>query len=100
MHNELVHVKQELDSTKLIIEYLKKQIEIHHITNGSIENLLVMAQKLNLTKDELDQYKDKLARIQDIADSLPSSTNARTVYLTNLSQSNGTFIYLFRLEFY
>ena len=73
LHKETASLRDQLASAKSLNEYLTKQIEIYHITHGNTEILIEMAQKLNLTKEELEQYKDKLSRIKDISDSLPTN---------------------------
>lgn len=61
-------------SSEHINEYLRKQLEMYHITHGNTESLLEMAQKLNLTKEELDQYKEKLSRAnKDLNESFHAS---------------------------
>jgi Mg2+ and Co2+ transporter CorA len=83
LHYELASLREKLVSSDKVNEYLRKQIEVYHITHGNADLLMEMAQKLNLTKDELEQYKEKLNKIQDISNSLP--TNKR-----NIIQSNST----------
>ena len=53
-------MRKKIESAEKINDYLRKQLELHHITNGNAESLFEMAQKLNLTKEELEQYKQKL----------------------------------------
>lgn len=80
-------MREKLVSSEKLNEYLRKQVEIYHITHGNVDLLLEMGQKLNLTKDELEQYKEKLAKIQSISDSLP--TNRRTSnFATQNSDAN------------
>lgn len=73
IHNELASLRDKFDKSERLNEYLRKQIEIYHITHGNLDSLLEMANKLNLTQEELAQYKDKLSKIQVISDSLPTS---------------------------
>ena len=87
LHKEVAQLRQKLDASSRLNDYLTKQIEIFHITQGNIDSLLEMAQKLNLTKEELDQYKEKLSRIQDISESLP--TNRRSQIPISVNQSKG-----------
>ena len=78
IHNELASIREKLAASEKLNEYLRKQVEIYHITHGSVDQLLEMGQKLDLTKDELEQYKEKLAKIQSISDSLPTNRNANS----------------------
>ena len=52
-----------------------------------------MAQKLNMTKEQLEQYKEKFSRIQDMNDSLTTTTSnggrRSSIYLANFNASNG-----------
>ena len=73
IHNELASLRDKFDKSERLNEYLRKQIEIYHVTHGNLDSLLEMANKLNLTQEELAQYKDKLSKIQVISDSLPTS---------------------------
>lgn len=46
-----------------------------------------MAKELNFTKEELEAYRDKLARTKDIRDSLIKAANAKSLsglYLINI----------------
>jgi len=70
IHNELSNLREKFEKSERLNEYLRKQIEIYHITHGNLDSLLEMAHKLNLTRDEMEQYKEKLTRIQQISDSL------------------------------
>lgn len=70
LHNEVSSVRERLAEAVKINDYLRKQIEIYHITHNNTESLLEMAQRLNLTKDELELYKEKLAKIEDLNESL------------------------------
>ncbi len=79
MHNELESLREKLSKAERLNEYLKKQIEIHHITHGNIDLLMEMAQELNFTKEELEAYKDKLARTKDIRDSLIKAANSKSL---------------------
>ncbi len=55
-------------------------MEMFHITTQSnCEPLIEMAQKLDLSPEELEQYREKLAKMQDLSESLtnkpaPSNT--------------------------
>ena len=69
-------VREKLAMAEKLNDYLRKQVEIYHITHGNVDILVEMGQKLNLTKEELELYKEKLANIQTISESLP--TNRRT----------------------
>ena len=93
MHNELENLREKLSKAERLNEYLKKQIEIHHITHGNIDLLMEMAQELNFTKEELEAYKDKLARTKDIRDSLIKAANSKS-----LSGLYKMLIHLFILE--
>lgn len=53
-------MRKKLESSEKINDYLRKQLELHHITTGNAESLFEMAKKLNLTKEELEQYKLKI----------------------------------------
>lgn len=49
-----------------INKYLYKQVELYHLTHHNrSESLTEMARKLNLTPEELEQYKEKLNKMQD-----------------------------------
>lgn len=74
LHNEVSSVRERLAEAVKINDYLRKQIEIYHITHNNTESLLEMAQRLNLTKDELELYKEKLAKIEDLNESLLANT--------------------------
>ncbi len=73
IHNELSSLRERYEESQRLNEYLRKQVEIYHITHGNMESLIEMAHKLNLTQDELEQYKEKLSKIQLISDSLPTN---------------------------
>lgn len=73
IHNELSSLRERYDESQRLNEYLRKQVEIYHITHGNMESLIEMAHKLNLTQDELDQYKEKLSKIKLISESLPTN---------------------------
>lgn len=73
IHNEVSSLREKLSAAEKINDYLRKQIELYHITHNNTESLLEMAQKLNLTKDELEQYKEKLNKIQELNDSYASN---------------------------
>lgn len=79
MHNELIKVREKLDVAERLNDYLRKQIEIFHIAHGNNDLLLELAHKLDLTKDELEQYKEKMARVQDLNESLPSSVRLSAI---------------------
>lgn len=84
MHNELSNVREKLESAERLNDYLRKQIEIFHIAHGNNDLLLELAHKLDLTKDELEQYKEKMARFQDLNESLPNSLRLSAI----LNKSN------------
>lgn len=69
-------VRERLAEAVKINEYLRKQIEIYHITHNNTESLLEMAQRLNLTKEELELYKEKLAKIEELNESLVVNNSA------------------------
>jgi len=95
IHNELASVREKLASSEKVNEYLRKQVEIYHITHGNVDILLEMGQKLNLTKDELEQYKEKLAKIQSISDSLPTNRrNQSFVAVNNNDAETSKLVYL------
>jgi hypothetical protein len=73
LHNELESLRNKLAAAQALNDYFRKQIEIHHITYGNVDLLIEMAQELNFTKEELDAYKDKLARAKDVGDSVIKS---------------------------
>jgi Mg2+ and Co2+ transporter CorA len=93
LHYELASIREKLVSSDKVNEYLRKQIEVYHITQGNADLLMEMAQKLNLTKDELEQYKEKLNKIQDISNSLP--TNKRNTLNSNSSATIKSIFILF-----
>ena len=86
MHNELSNVREKLDAAERLNDYLRKQIEIFHIAHGNNDLLLEMAHKLDLNKDELEQYKEKMARFQDLNDSLPGATLFSAILNNNKSK--------------
>lgn len=69
-------LRERLADAVKINDYLRKQIEIYHITHNNTESLLEMAQRLNLTKDELEVYKEKLAKIEDLNQSMMINPNS------------------------
>ena len=79
MHNELSKTREKLEAAERLNEYLRKQIEIFHIAHGNNDLLLEMAHKLDLNKDELEQYKEKMSRFQELNDSLPSSNRLSAI---------------------
>ncbi len=80
MHNELSNVREKLEAAERLNDYLRKQIEIFHIAHGNNDLLLEMAHKLDLNKDELEQYKEKMARFQDLNDSLPGANRFSAIF--------------------
>lgn len=88
LHNEVSSLRERLADAVKINDYLRKQIEIYHITHNNTESLLEMAQRLNLTKDELDSYKEKLAKIEDLNSSLFIPTNNQQPVVVNNSHNN------------
>jgi hypothetical protein len=50
LHNELTSVRAKLEISDRFNEYLRKQVEIYHITTGNSESLLEMATKYNDSK--------------------------------------------------
>jgi hypothetical protein len=73
LHNELSNLRDALEKSEYTKDFLQKQVEIYHITNGSTHLLSEMACKLNFTKDERELYKEKLAKIQDLIETLPKN---------------------------
>ena len=47
-----------------------KQIELYHIKHDNPELLIDMAQKIGMSNDELENYKNQLAKANDLNDSL------------------------------
>jgi hypothetical protein len=70
LHNEIENLRNRLAIAVNLNEYFKKQIELYHITHGNVDVLIEMAQELNFTKDELEAYKEKLARAKEVSDAL------------------------------
>ena len=66
IHNELSSLREKLDNTERLNDYLSKQIAIHHVKQGNLDSLLDMAQTINLRKEELDNYKEKLTKIHNL----------------------------------
>lgn len=63
-----------------------------------------MAQELNFTKEELEAYKDKLARTKDIRDSLIKAANSKSptgsyIIRLNVSRLN-VFVHFFFVQSY
>ncbi len=77
IHKELSNLRQKLETAERLNDYLRKQIEIYHITQGNLDSLLEMAHKLDLTQDELEQYKEKLFKIQTLKESLLPSRSSQ-----------------------
>ena len=78
IHKELSKLRDQLKSSEKINEYLRKELELHDITHGNAESLFEMAQKLNLTKEELEQYKLKLVKVRE---------ESKTLNVSNLANS-------------
>ncbi len=69
LHYELASLRSKLVKAENLNEYLKKKIEIHHITHGNMDVLMEMAEDLNFSKEEMEAYKEKLLRTKkDITD--------------------------------
>ncbi len=69
MHYELANLRSKLEKSENMNDYLKKKIEMHHITHGNIDVLMEMAQDLNMSKEEMETYKEKIMRTKkDITD--------------------------------
>ena len=72
-------LREKLDNTERLNDYLSKQIAIHHVKQGNLDSLLEMAQTINLRKEELDNYKEKLANIHNSNGSLNKSKTSRKI---------------------
>lgn len=87
IHKENSNLRQKLQSSEKINDYLRKQLELHHISNGNSESLFEMAQELNLTKEELEQYKQKLSQSKkEIGTSRTNVSNLANSLSTKLSE--------------
>lgn len=84
IHKEVSNLREKLVSSERINEYLRKQLEVYHLTHGNTESLMEMAQKLNLTKEELEQYKDKLSKVNK---SLNESIQSRRSVVLDISNT-------------
>lgn len=93
-------MREKLVSSEKVNEYLRKQVEIYHITHGNVDLLLEMGQKLNLTKDELEQYKEKLAKIQSISDSLPTNQRRSQSFTPSNNNNSETEIAASKFTFF
>ena len=100
MHNELLNVREKLEAAERLNDYLRKQIEIFHIAHGNNDLLLEMAHKLDLNKDELEQYKEKMARFQDLNDSLPGSNRFSTILTRSILKLFKLIDFFFSKNFY
>ena len=90
LHNELAKLREKLEQTEHANETYRKQLEVANQATRNMDAMHEMTQKLNMTKEELDQYKEKLTRIQDLNESITSTSNRRSsLYLANLNASNG-----------
>lgn len=90
-------LRNKLSTAQALNDYFRKQIEIHHITYGNVDLLIEMAQELNFTKEELDAYKDKLARAKDVSDSVIKSvlTTGGAASASSINDANSGSVILF-----
>jgi len=95
IHNELSNLREKFEKSERLNEYLRKQIEIYHITHGNLDSLLEMAHKLNLTREEMEQYKEKLTKIQQISDSLHNGQNKNNQIYNSSSKSIYFLIFVY-----
>ncbi len=74
-------------------------MEMFHLTTQGVncEPLIEMAQKLDMSAEELEQYREKLAKMQDLSESLTSKP--RSAHINDLANSLSGRFYFPRLFF-